>query len=484
MILVYADNEIIYDSRLEDYALLGLTVTEGENKAGTAEFILPPGHPAYDAFTLYKTLVMIYRDDTLLFRGRALYPNDDFLGNRTITCEGERGFMNDSVMRPYIYQTDPATIFRGAIKLHNAQVDPFKRFVVGKITVTDPNDYQYISCESLSTTNDVIDKLLEYQGGYLMFDFDDEGQRRINWLVSHERQSGQTIEFGANLLDYSRSDSNPELATVIVPYGAKDEETGEYVNITSVNNGLDYIQDDVAVRRYGAIVRPVYWDNVTVPKNLLKKAQQYLATCTQPVSTLELSAVDLSVVNKSIDSFRVGDWVRVVSKPHGLNDLFLLRERSYNLLDPAQDKVVFGKEVPTLTRNEAASAKAWQSQIERAQQAINADLNKANAELGTELRNEIASIYSTSTAGEGLYINKDGLTLQWGSFSAKSGTTLVFFPQVYADAPAVFVTLQGGTPSQSFASYAECGPDSVAIIFSGNANATTVHWLAVGYKGN
>lgn len=484
MVIVYADDQIVYDSRLQDYALSKLTVTESENKAGTAEFIMPPGHPAYDAFTLYKTLVTIYRDGVLLFRGRALYPNDDFYGYRTITCEGERGFLNDSVMRPYIYQTDPATILRGAIRLHNAQVDPFKRFVVGTVTVTDPNDYQYIACESLSTTNDVVDKLLEYQGGYLEFDFDDEGQRRINWLASRDRQSGQTIEFGANLLDFSRSDANPELATVIVPYGAKDEETGEYVTIASVNNGLDYIQDDEAVRRYGAIVKPVYWENVTLPKNLLKKARQYLATCTVAISTLELSAVDLSAVNKSIDSFRVGDWVRVVSKPHGVNDMFLLRERSYNLLDPAQDKVVFGKTVPSLTREEAASAKAWQSQIERAQQAINADMNKANAELGTALRNEIASIYSTSTTGEGLYINKDGLMLQWGTVSAKSGTTLVEFPRAYSAAPAVFVTCQGGSPNQSFANYGECGPDSVAITFSGSTNAVMVHWLAIGFKAN
>lgn len=484
MITCYADDKLVYDSRLQDYALSGLTVAECENKAGTAEIIMPPGHPAYNAFTLYKTLVTIYRDGQLLFRGRALYPSDDFSGYRTITCEGERGFMNDSVMRPYIYQTDPASILRGVIKLHNAQVDPFKRFVVGEITVTDPNDYQYIACESLSTTNDVIDKLLEYQGGYLVFDFDDKGQRRINWLASRDRQSGQTIEFGANLLDYSRSDSNPELATVIVPYGAKNEETGKYVNITSVNGGLDYIQDDEAIRRYGAIVKPVYWENVTLPKNLIKKARQYLTTCAVAISTLELSAVDLSAVNKSIDSFKVGDWVRVVSKPHGVDDLFRLRERDYNLLDPSQDKVVFGKEVPSLTREEAASAKAWQSQIERAQQAINADMNKANAELGEVLRNEIASVYSTSTRGNGVFINHDGLMLQWGVVAAASGSTFVEYAYSYESAPAVFVTVETTSPSQSFAGFSDGTNDGVMINFSGDTNATQVHWLAIGFKAN
>lgn len=483
MVLVYADDKLIYDSRLGDYALSGLTVTESENKAGTAEITMPPGHPAYDSFTLFKTLVTIYRDGQLIFRGRALYPYDDIDCYRTITCEGERGFLNDSVMRPYLFQTDPATIFRGVIKLHNAQVDPFKRFEVGVISVTDPNDYQYIACESLSHTTEVIDKLVEYQGGYIVFDFDEAGRRRINWLASRDRQCGQTVEFGANLLDYSRSDSNPELATVIVPYGAKNEETGEYVNITSVNNGLDYIQDDEAVARYGAIVKPVYWENVTLPKNLLKKARQYLETCKVAVSTLELSAVDLSAIDKSIDSFQVGDWVRVVSKPHGVNDLFLLSERTYNLLDPSQDKVVFGKEVQSLTRGEAATNRAWQSQIERAQQAINADMNKANAELGDELRNEIASVYSTSVKGDGVFISADGLMLQWGSIVARDGSTFIEYAYAYESVPAVFVTVETTTPAVDYASVSDNTTQSIMINYDGNPNRT-VRWMAIGFKAN
>ena len=106
MIRVYADDDLIYDSRIEADALLGITVTQGLNKGGTANIILPPGHAAYNRFVSYRTIVTIYKDDALRFRGRAVHPADDFYRRRTILCEGELCFFRDVVMQPYVYQTD------------------------------------------------------------------------------------------------------------------------------------------------------------------------------------------------------------------------------------------------------------------------------------------------------------------------------------------------------------------------------------------
>ena len=72
MIQLYVDGELTYDSRIEATALLGLQAQLGLNKGGAATIILPPDHPAYDAFTSYRSVVEIYRDGVLRFRGRAL----------------------------------------------------------------------------------------------------------------------------------------------------------------------------------------------------------------------------------------------------------------------------------------------------------------------------------------------------------------------------------------------------------------------------
>jgi hypothetical protein len=364
---------MVYDNRLEDYGVLGLSITTALNKGGAATIILPPGHPAYNSFISYKTIVEIYRDAALLFRGRVLYPEDDFYNRRTITCEGERCFLRDCVIEPYVYRADPRVIFSDLIARYNARMDPFKQFKLGKITARDPNDYQHIESGEASQVSDVIDKLVEYVGGYITFTSDAAGNREINWLADVGRECGQRVEFGENLLDFSRTGANTELATVIYPYGAKNETTGERVTIESVNNGLPYVQDDAAVALRGRIERPVYWDDVTRADNLLTKAKQYLANSKMSVTTLELSAIDLSAVDKSIDAFRVGDNIRVVSAPHGIDDTFLLRERSYDLLDPSQDSIVLGQSLVTLTGADVASSKNALAQLRRTEQSLKTD---------------------------------------------------------------------------------------------------------------
>lgn len=383
MIKVYADDTLVYDSRLDDYRLLGLTVDVGVSIGGTANLVLPPGHPAYNAFTHYKTVVTVERDDVLLFRGRSLYPQDDFYNRRTIVCEGERCFLRDGVMRPYLYQDDPAVIFADVITLYNAQVDSFKQFVVGTVTVTDANNYIRLESTEAEQTADTIDKLVERCGGYIVFTTNSDGQRVINWYAELNYASSQVIEFGGNLLDFARDGANTDLATVIIPYGAKDETTGERIDITSVTEGgVDFIQDYDAVALRGVIARPVYWDDVTIPANLLTKAQQYLEQSKRMVMSLELSAVDLSDMDKDIDSFRVGDKVTVRSKPHGIIDeVFQLTERKYDLLTPGLDSIVLGKDVATLTGADAAGDRETANALNRVERIIKADyqLNTAKA---------------------------------------------------------------------------------------------------------
>jgi phage minor structural protein len=379
---MHADGKLAFDSRLEGYALQGLKVTGGINKGGTAEIIMPPGHPSYSLFTEYKTIVEIRRDGQMRFRGRALYHIDDMLNQRTVVCEGELCFFQDSVSRPYLFQAAPDAILTELVSIHNSQVEEQKRFKVGTITVTDPNDYVRMSSESAEQVLDTINKLLERCGGYIVFTTDpDDGARLINWYASMDYRSGQVIEFGENLLDFSRGGANTDLATAILPYGAKDETTGLRVTIESVNDGQDYIQDDEAVAIRGFIIKPVFWDDVTKPANLLRKAREWLLANRYIVTALQLSALDLSYIDKNIDTFQVGDNIRVKSKPHKLDDYFLLTERTEDLLNPANSSISLGKELSTLTSADVAGDSRSQDAIERTAQQLTADytLNLANA---------------------------------------------------------------------------------------------------------
>lgn len=373
MIQVYADGELIYDPYLEGYELLGLTAEVGLNKGGTAEIVMPPFHPAYNKFVSYRTIVEIHRKGKLVFRGRALYPKDDLDLCRTITCEGEMCFLSDAVMQPYSYHTSPQVIFADAIGRYNAQASVERRFRIGRITAKDPNDYQWIECQEASQVSDVINKLLEYVGGYIVFTTDPDGQRVINWLGSLDTVCNQTIEFGENLLDYSSTGANTELATVIYPYGAKDETTGERLTIASVNDGVLYVKDDAAVALRGWIAKPFYWDDVTLAKNLLTKAKKQLSVSKMITTTIELTAFDLSAQGIDIDSLEVGYNVPVRSEPHGIDDVFLLSNRSYDFFNPNGDRIVLGEDVLTLTGSDVRSNRNTLNQIERTRQSTKVD---------------------------------------------------------------------------------------------------------------
>jgi hypothetical protein len=129
------------------------------------------------------------------------------------------------------------------------------------------------------------------------------------------------------------------------------------------------------------------------------------------ITTLELSAVDLSLIDKSIDSFRVGDTVRVRSKPHGVDDNFLLTERRMNLLKPTSDSIVLGKSSASMVGADVAgdrqSAYDLQTvertllanyttnvaaQIEEAKTTLTSLINQTS----TELRLEVSETYTTN----------------------------------------------------------------------------------------
>lgn len=416
MIQIFTDGALAYDSRLREREIIGLKITSGINKGGMAEIVMPPRHPAYESFTSYKTIVEIYRDGKLQFRGRALYPVDDFHNNRAVVCEGELCFFQDAVSRPTLYRDAPDVIFAALVQEYNDQVEAAKRFKVGTVTVTDPNDYVRLEIGEAEKVGATLDKLVSRCGGYIVFTTDPEdGLRVINWYESLEYVSNQVIEFGSNLLTFSRSGANTNLITAIIPYGAKDEESGMRITIESVNNGVDYIQDDEAVALRGRITAPVVWDDVTKPANLLKKAQQYLEANRYITTSLELSALDLSYMDKNIDNYQVGDSVRVISKPHGVDEYFLLTERTEDLLDPLNSKIMLGKSKQTLTDADIAGDNESRDSLAEVSSQIKADYTANISQAVQAVESTVSSLIQQTSESillevEQTYATNDQLT--------------------------------------------------------------------------
>lgn len=347
MYRVYCDGLTLYNDQLENLRILNPAVELEENKTGAFTFGLLPDHPHYGLIKKLKSIVTVYQDDYLLFRGRVL---DDTIGwhnQKTVTCEGELSFLIDSIQRPYEYSGTIEGYLNLLVTRHNEQVEESKWFTVGNVTVTDANDYIVRSnIDHVDTWTELQKKLLDLLGGYIVVRH--EGYiNYIDYLQDINLLSSQAITFGRNLLDLKRIRKGADIGTVVIPLGAKlkDEEgkdTDTRLTIESVNNGLDYIVDEDAQAQYGSIVKTVVFDDVTEAQNLLTKGQAYLSKLVNLPETVELTAVDLATVGTDFSSFHLGTQVRVTSKPHGIDQLFRVSKLSISLLNPAANKLTLG----------------------------------------------------------------------------------------------------------------------------------------------
>ncbi|MGN0906255.1 MAG: phage tail spike protein [Bullifex sp.] len=346
-----------------------------------------------------KSVITVYQDNDIIFRGRVLDSREGWYKERKITCEGELAFLNDSIIRPYDYittgQITIKELFTAFIEEHNAQVDEYKRFIVGNVTVEDgdtTNTENLISRSSEdyeNTWNSINKKLIEPLGGYLRVRHEADGNY-IDYLNDINILAVQKIEFGKNLTDISQLVSGDEMITGIIPLGVKDEETGKRLTIESINDGMDYLVNEEQAALYGRIFQKVVWDDVTIAENLLSKAQSYLTSIGKLTNTIELKAVDISPLDSDLNSFRLGTKVRVKSAPHGIDEILMIEKLTIDLMKPESNKITLGGSKSTFTEQTGTSSSAIEvigeklSGAEQAVISLSADLTaKISSEIET-----------------------------------------------------------------------------------------------------
>ncbi len=354
MYRVYCDGILLYHSNLEGLKIFDPSVELELNKTGSFVFTLHPDHPRFSMVKRLKSIIEVWQDDFLLFRGRVLDEEVGWHNEKTFTCEGELAFLLDTIQRPYDFTGSIPDFLGMLLSNHNTQADAEKQFTLGNVTVTDPNDYIVRSDIDYVTTWDVINgKLIDMLGGFLQVRHED-GVNYLDYLIESTLLAPQKITFGKNLLDLKRSRKGEDIATVIIPLGAKlkDEEgqdTDRRLTIESVNGGVDFVQDSDAIAQFGIIVKTVIFDDVTDPENLKTKGEAHLSDSVNQWESIELTAADLSTVDKDIMSFHLGTMVDVDSVPHGLNQRFRVGKLSLKLFEPGASKMTLGKVIPAFS---------------------------------------------------------------------------------------------------------------------------------------
>ena len=332
-----------------EYSVLDATVKLQLNDSGTFECEVPVTNPEYGNIKNRISMIQVLKDEKEIFYGEVRESEKNFYGTKQVYAVGELAFLFDSIQPQTKYQDITSRqLLETWLNIHNSQVEDKKKFYVGMVTVHDSNDSLYRYTNQETTLDCIREKLCERLGGYLRIRKVD-GKRYLDLVTLQEygKICEQYIEFGENLLDYSENVSASDLYTCVIPKGARLDESPiegleAYVDITSVNDGKDYLYSEDAVAVYGWNRCVVSWDDVTEPENLKKKGEDWLKDNQFETMVLELTAADLSMLDSSIESFELGDTVPVYSKPHGMDRTFPVQKLEFHLLDPSQDKLELG----------------------------------------------------------------------------------------------------------------------------------------------
>lgn len=359
MYKIYFNDYTIYDPNLRDYNVLNPKLTYSNNSPDELTFTALVTNPNINKIDYLKDGITVYRDEKKIFQGRALNPKKNFNNSIEIECEGALSYFLDTIIRPYEFHNIKVNDYlQYLINQHNAQVDINKQFRLGRVTVKDSNDSLYRMAESYVTTWDEInDKLIDRLGGYIKIRYENDGNY-IDYLREEDlKQNTQTIEFAKNLLDLTNNIEFEDIKTVLIPLGSKYSDTNKYVDIKSVNHGKDYIENTEAIKLYGRIVGTQVWDDVTTPSELLKKAISHLDSCVNALNTIEINAIDLSLLDTNIDSISVSEKVRVLSKQHNIDKYMIVNKYVIDMVNPGASKITLGNSIKTLTVKQVESNK-------------------------------------------------------------------------------------------------------------------------------
>lgn len=414
----YLNDELLYTPELDEYKLSAAQLSVELNKTGSFKFTIYPDNPRYSSIKKRTSIVTIYNEDRRLFRGRVLNVKKGFYNQLQVTCEGELAFLLDSMVRPYEFKGRVEEYFRFLVESHNTQMDDeARKFKIGRCTVKDPNDYIVRANTGVNgyskTLDEMKEKLVEKLGGYLWTREESDGIY-IDYLEDFETMNSQTVEFAKNLLDFEETIKGQDIVTAIIPLGAKlkdenGEEIDERLTISSVNDGVDYVYSPEAVEKYGYIFETVTWDDVALPENLLRKGKEELQNRINLTRTIDLQAVDLHNMNLDIQSFGLGNYTKVVSKPHDFDEMLLTRKLDINLLDPSDGTLTLGDERVTFVDKQAEVAKKADSTV-KVVEKISSDftINKENMEKRIESIEKRLTLELTASSGTYQKISADG----------------------------------------------------------------------------
>lgn len=396
------------------YILNGkLSLEVGE--AGSFSFSITPHHTLYDVITPYKTTVTVYQEGVELFRGRVTGYTTDIQRQRNVTCEGDLSYLSDIVFpnsEISLKNRKLSAAFGYFIQLYNKfgkfEEGDARYLLPGDVTIgkesytvkisewigTDKNKTEFTDSRAL------IDEFISTFGGYLRTKRYEDGFVHLEYISGYTDVNDQVIAYGSNLQELTIDSKLEDLFTVLVPLGdgftsddsltigAAATETDDTVRGATLShkkgskwNNNELIWDE-GVALYGRIIRQESFNGIANVSELYSRAKAYFRECiASHLGNFTVKAVDMHFADPSYRPIYLGQKVRIVSPPHGIDtadQMLTCMKVEYDLTSPEATLYEFDVPFQPLTDTFRSKYKKRQKQQERQTSKAKSSAKKAN----------------------------------------------------------------------------------------------------------
>lgn len=387
------------------------SVVKGINTIDSFSFSMLPSNQCFNLIKNLKTLISVYNTNKKRyeFHGRVLYSSASMDSNglisKEVICESYLGFLCDT-LQDYVAEKNWTVdeLLEHIIRVHNSKVgdEHYKKFRIGNVNVTDPNDNLYLGIQIDNTWNVIQEKLIGKLGGEITFRVVGD-VIYLDYLTEIGSKKENPIKMSKNMKAITRENNPVDCVSRLVPYGCKltdadGNETEERLDITSVNDGKDYIDDIDAIEAYGIRYGTVTFEDVTVASNLLTKAKRHLKECSKVQVKYSVEALDLSLLGLDISDFTVGNYHPVINPLLGIDDTVRVIKQNIDVCEEIKSTIEVGdnfKNATTIQLEQAGQIKNALQTVRRVETAakkleqkagsLNEKLNAMEGNISTAL---------------------------------------------------------------------------------------------------
>ena len=319
----YVDGRLLFAAGMPRYEIVDGTISEAVGSASSATIKLPPSNVMRDVPVKRASVISICKDGAEVFRGSVVDTTTDLRGMRTYSIDSAMMWLADICKPPHTINAMAVSTYLGAlVTQYNAGCLAGKQIKLGVVGASLPSIT--LAASEYKSMLDLAKEAASVSGGELRIRYAD-GAVYLDCLTSYDHRCSQTVELRKNLLGLTDEIDGADLVTRVYPVG-KDGLT-----IEDVNGGQVYLVNAAAEGIYGRIDGTLQAD--TDDASALKAtAASYLAQHSGLSRGIQVTAADLSAQDIMIEAFAIGDSVRVVSPPHGIDTIMQVSKLDTSLV--------------------------------------------------------------------------------------------------------------------------------------------------------